>query len=181
MEFLLSLDHALFSSVNHVPHTALTDGIAQFLSWVGGTGIIWLIILFILFVREERKDHWFFLPFSIAGVISWIVSATILKPFFARARPIDLEGTILVDPSINGFSFPSSHAAVSWALAYVLAAEEPSWRWGLFILAFLISLSRLYLGVHFPSDVLMGALLGLAIGHIATELTKYLKHLPRWR
>lgn len=175
MEFLLSIDRAIFFAINQLPHTILTDKTALFFSFVGGNAIIWIVLAAILFFREERKDHWFILPVALAGLGSWLVSTVLLKPLFGRIRPYVFNAAILVDTSADTYSFPSSHATIAWAFALVLAREEPRWRWGLFALAALISLSRIYLGVHYPSDVIAGTMLGLCIGHAATEISCRMK------
>jgi len=157
MELLLTLDRQLFLFINHLPHTSLSDVVALAISGVGTAGIIWFIIAILLFLREEKKDHWFFLPVLLAGGTSWAIVELILKPLVGRIRP---DGS-------DGFSFPSGHATIAFAMAVVLSRKEPKWKWIFYTLATLISLSRIYLGVHYPLDVLFGALLGWGVGRIA--------------
>lgn len=157
---LISFDHAIFLFINHLPHTLVSDTVALTLSGVySSTVIIWLLISIWLFVREEKKDHWFFLPVIMASSLSLLITDVILKNFFARDRP---PGALLFD-----YSFPSGHATFAWALAVVLASKEPRARWLFYGLAFFISLSRVYLGVHYPYDVVAGTLVGLAIGYFS--------------
>ncbi len=183
METLWYLDHQVFLYINHLPHSALADRIALFLSFVGGNALIWIILIAIVVFREERKDHWFILPCFVAGGASWLFSSVLLKSWFGRARPLVLDGTVLVCPSPSSYSFPSSHAAIAWAFAALLMREEPRFRWLFGALATLISLSRIYLGVHYPSDVVAGSLIGLAVGYAAMALEAYVarqwKHARR--
>ncbi len=165
MNALLALDHQLFLAINHLPHAAWSDAVAMSLSGVfGATTVIWLLLAVLLFVREERRNHWFFLPVVAAGTISMLVTDVLLKNYFTRNRPpLDL-GAIYVGAPTVGYSFPSGHATFAWALAVVLAAKEPRAKYFFYILALLISLSRIYLGVHYPADVVGGSFFGLGIG-----------------
>lgn len=169
MERLLLFDQQLFLFINHLPHTPIFDALALTISGIGKGGLLFLLLGLLLFVREERKDHSFI--FSIAGALttSWLLAEVLLKPFIAKSRPFlfgNGEFAIVVDTITTGFSFPSSHATIAWALAVVLARKESRWRWGLYIVASLVSLSRVYLGVHFPIDVVSGAFIGWGIGRL---------------
>jgi undecaprenyl-diphosphatase len=75
---------------------------------------------------------------------------------------------LLLGPK-DGFSFPSGHATTSFCLATVIAMRYPKLRYPIFILAIIVALSRPYVGVHYPSDILIGAVLGIFIGYIVTE------------
>lgn len=65
---ILKIDHNFFFWINHLPHVPLTDGMALALSGVGTAGIIWFITGAWLILREERKDHWFWLPLIITSI-----------------------------------------------------------------------------------------------------------------
>lgn len=173
MERMLSLDQALFLAVNHLPHTETLNMIALTISGVGTAGMIWFLIAAVLFFKEEKKDHWFFLPFIFAGGAGWALVELILKPLIARIRPTELMGAIIVGPASADFSMPSGHATIAFAMATVLAQREPKWRWVFFTLAILIALSRIYLGKHYPLDVTTGALIGWGIGIGAHYLSKH--------
>lgn len=152
------LDQQIFSFVYSLPHPGIITSIAQFLSGIGKAGIIWFLIGFVLFIREEKKDHRFFIPIFLTGGASWVFVDFILKPLIGRPRPTEI---------LTDFSFPSGHATIAWAMAIVLSRYEPRWRWMFYVLAVLISLSRMYLGVHYPLDVLGGAVLGWGISRVA--------------
>ncbi len=167
-QLLISADHRIFLFINHWPHTPLTDAVALTLSGVfASTVVIWLLLSVWLFVREETKDHWFFLPVALASALSILVTDIFLKNFFSRNRPPVTLGTINIGGPLLDHSFPSGHATFAWALAVVLASKEPRARWLFYGLAFFISLSRVYLGVHYPYDVIAGSLIGLGIGNIS--------------
>jgi hypothetical protein len=65
-----AMDQSLFLAINHLPHTVMFDALAGFLSGIGQWGAIWFLIAVILFFREEKRDHWFFLPTVLATVLS---------------------------------------------------------------------------------------------------------------
>lgn len=163
MTSILALDQIVFLAINHLPHTVFFNSMALFLSGIGAWGAIWFVIAIFLFLREEKRDHWFFLPFITAGLLGIVLSEFILKYLITRPRPTELIGAIILTTPGN-YSFPSTHATLAWAMAYLLSREEPRLRYWFYLLAILISLSRIYLGVHYPLDVVGGALLGWAIG-----------------
>lgn len=173
MEILLTLDESVFLLLNTVPHAPLLDVVAMFFSGVGAAGFVWIVISMYLFFQEEQKDHKFFLPVGIAAVLSWIVSDIWLKSLFGRARPTVDIGAIIVGDGAANFSFPSTHATFAWALALVLSRKEPRYAGWFYALAAFISFSRIYLGVHYPGDIIGGTLLGLSIGHAALEADRF--------
>jgi undecaprenyl-diphosphatase len=175
MPTLFSLDRIVFLALNHMPHTDVSNGIAEFFSGIGEWGAVWFIIALVLFFREERRDHWFFLPTLWALGFGVLISEFLLKNIIARSRPMVEFGAIVVSGATN-YSFPSTHATLAFAMAYVLSKEEPNLRVLFYLLAGLISLSRIYLGVHYPTDIIGGALLGLAIGWIALWVEKSIPH-----
>ena len=91
----------------------------------------------------------------------------ILKELFGRVRPCNvLTDVITPIGCAGGFSFPSNHALNNFAAAVFLLRIFPAYKWIFLIVAFLISVSRIYLGVHYPSDVLGGAILGIGFGYL---------------
>jgi undecaprenyl-diphosphatase len=93
------------------------------------------------------------------------VSAHIMKSLFDRVRPCNaLTGVLTPDDKPSSFSFPSSHATNMGGSMTFLALAYPPWAWFCVLFAFLVGLSRIYLGVHYPSDVLGGWVLGVFLG-----------------
>jgi undecaprenyl-diphosphatase len=169
---LFSVDHALFLLVNQLPHSPGLDGLALAISGIGNAGFIWIVFALYLFFREERRGWVFFAPFITAAVFASGISELFLKPTIARLRPaLFVVETIVVGADIpRSFSFPSTHATLAWALATVIASEDPRLGRVSFSLAALVSLSRVYLGVHYPLDVAVGAALGWVIGRVCVAI-----------
>lgn len=180
---LSSLDHALFLLVNQLPHFPGLDSLALAISGIGNAGAIWIVFALYLFFREERRGWAFFTPFLAATVFAAAVSELILKPAIARLRPaMFVIQTIVVGADIpRSFSFPSTHATLAWALATVIAKEDPRLGRLSYALAALVSLSRVYLGMHYPLDVVVGAVLGWAIGRVCVALFSTSTHKRKLR
>ena len=165
MEFLYGLDTTVFFFVNHLGHNIVSDGAAKFLSGVGTAGIIWFVFGVVLFLLEEKKDHWFVLQLFVSAGAAGLVTS-VLKHVVARYRPSPEMGAIIVSAARDLYSFPSGHATLAFAGAVVLSAKEPRFQWFFYTLAFLIAFSRIYLGVHYPLDVVAGGILGFGIGRL---------------
>lgn len=166
MNTILSIDQQIFLWINHVPHSMISDTVAKFFSLIGSVGLIWFVIGIVLFIREERKHHMFFVPIMSAGGLSYVLVEWMMKPFVARVRPTVEIGAIIVGDPKTDYSFPSGHATIAFAMAVVLSSYEPTLKWFFYALAFCISLSRVYIGVHYPFDVVAGGILGWGIGEM---------------
>jgi len=136
--------------------------------------IVPLILLWILlFWRAGRRGR--IIAFLILLVItaSDQISAHVLKPLFARERPpYALDSVRLLVDTTRSFSFPSAHASNAFAVASFVSSFYRHTKVFLYILAGLVAYSRVYVGVHFPLDMLGGAVLGLAIGFSSAFLAR---------
>lgn len=144
-----------------VPHNAIFDAIFSFLSITPDVVFIWIIGFAVLFTRRIMKNKWIlvFLLFSAITAFSAVTYG--FKPLFERPRPyMTLEYEALVCP--RDFSFPSGHAVAAFSGAAILAAFDASRKRRIFyyIMAILISYSRIYLGCHYFVDVLVGGAIG---------------------
>jgi undecaprenyl-diphosphatase len=138
------------------------DPLFEALSYAGSYGFIWLAIA-VAISGFSWSRPWLWTRVGVAILVSESISG-VLKEWSRRDRPpvADPDPTPLVDLPVT-FSFPSGHATVSFACATTLALAVPRLSWPLFALATLISFSRVYVGVHYPFDVLAGAALGVVI------------------
>jgi len=173
MNWLLSVDTQVFFLINHLPHVGFVDSCALFLSGIGEAGLVWFAIGAFLILKEEMKDHRLFIPLGLSGGLAWSIAELIVKPLVARLRPSSaLDGATVVGGFPLGYSFPSTHATFAFALTIVLVYMKPKWKKGLYALACAISLSRVYLGHHYPIDVIVGGLLGWCIGTLVIRWYK---------
>ncbi|MCI8327717.1 MAG: phosphatase PAP2 family protein [Lachnospiraceae bacterium] len=130
---------------------------------LGNAGIFWILaaIFFLCFTRTRKIG----IEASASLLLSFLINNVFLKNVVARIRPYEVvDGLHRLIEKQSDFSFPSGHTASSFAVAVILYLELPK-KYGVpfMILAVLISFSRLYLGVHYPSDVLAGAVSGSLI------------------
>lgn len=141
------------------------DRIVPVITMLGEAGWIWILLAVVLLARKKTRKLG--LAVAISLVVDLVLCNLLLKPLVARTRPFTYrpELTLLVSPP-KDFSFPSGHTAASFAAASALAfAHCRHWRPAM-VLAVLIALSRLYLFVHYPTDVLSGTILGVLCGLI---------------
>ncbi len=134
----------------------------------GDHGLVWIVIALVAAIRLRR-------PLVLVAVVAAIEVASfadgVLKDAIGRRRPP------VADPSVHPLiplphdpSMPSGHAMMAFTGAVVLAGVLPRLRWALLALAAGVAVSRVYLGVHYPSDVVVGGVLGAGIGAVAGRL-----------
>jgi undecaprenyl-diphosphatase len=141
------------------------DSVFRWLTYVGIDGIVWLVIAAVIALIARR---WQVLVLVALADLVAQLTTELLKLAVHRARP---RVTTLV-PEPHSHSFPSGHAASSFACAVVLAAFVPRWRAAFYVLAALIAFSRAYVGVHYPLDVLAGAAWGVVLGLALLDLAE---------
>ena len=143
---------------------AWLDRVMVLLSEVGRGGLIW-IVLALLMAWRRRPLRAGACQIILAVLLSWGLTDGLMKPLVHRPRPFHaLTGVRLLDHRSSTASFPSGHAATSSAGALVFSAVWPAARVAAWALAGLIAYSRIYVGAHYPFDVLAGVLVGAACG-----------------
>lgn len=186
LEALQTFDRRVLLAINGA-HTPALDALMRFASnrnvWVP---FYFLLILWLIYLFRHRT--WLLLPLILGAVgLADSVTSRLFKPFFARLRPCHdptLLGRLHLPDGCGGqFGFLSSHAANSFALAIFLALILPRGHFralkiGAFAWALLLSYSRMYLGAHFPADVLGGAVVGALLGWLAA--VAFQQWSPRW-
>lgn len=146
------------------------DAVMPVVTRLADGGAIWIVVaILLLLFRRTRKTG---ASVAVALLIGLIVGNLILKNAFGRIRPYDLNtGIEILVARLSDYSFPSGHTLASFEAATVLMLRDKRIGIPALILAVLIAFSRLYLYVHYPSDVLAGILLGVLIGALACRLT----------
>ena len=160
-------------------HTPLLDKILAFITSLGNVGIIWIVLAVVLLILPKTRKAGIIV--AAALLMDLILCNLILKNLVARVRPYDVNTAIaiLIKKPLD-FSFPSGHTAASFAAmtALVLAKMKKAWIAAL-VLAVLIAFSRLYFYVHYPTDVLGGAVVGILSGIIGYTIVEKLD--KRWK
>ena len=151
--------------------TDLLDTMLPMISSFGDKGIGWIVLSVILIcIPRYRKAG---ITMGLALIFCLLVGNMTLKPLIARPRPYTYfpEMTLLIAP-LADFSFPSGHTFASFASATALFLYHKKAGIAAYILAAIIAFTRLYLYVHFPSDVIAGMLLGIFSGWLAYQIVQ---------
>ena len=140
--------------------------------------LIWVIAAaVIVFFVEDRRRSWVIAGAAVSGVIAWLASEGIGLLYF-RPRPFAAlaDVRLLINKSPLDKSFPSDHASIAFAIAFAVFFVDRRWGVVLLTLAALVSIGRVFVGVHYPSDILAGALLGLICAFLVHRLIHYFLH-----
>lgn len=151
-------------------HNPVMDKLFVFITSLGNGGIIWILFMLVLLLIPKTRRTGVIL--AVTFVIDIVVCNGILKNVFARVRPCDVNKTVeLLVARPHDYSFPSGHTAISFAAVSGLyfAGEKKLWKPAL-VLAVLMAFSRLYLYVHYPTDILDGIIVGIAAGYLGCWL-----------
>lgn len=186
MNWVIEWDKKLFLFLNGLH----ADWLDQPMSIISER-LVWLpfyVAIIVWLVWKQKKDaFWSIFLISGAIVLSDQITSALMKPFFERLRPCHDPSISyllhLVDDCGARFGFASSHAANTFSLATFLVLLHPGRTWVpylMFTWAAIVSYSRIYLGVHYPGDIIAGALIGSAISYLlylAGSNRKLLKHI----
>lgn len=129
---------------------------------LGKSGIFFIVCAVVmLFFPKWRKTGW---SIGVALLLGLIVCNIIVKPLVARIRPYDVHYVKLLIAPETDFSFPSGHTIAAFEFATAFAIRKKNWAVPVYVLAFLIAFSRLYLYMHYPTDVLVSIVFGAIFG-----------------
>ena len=177
---LIDFEGSILLWIQNNLRSGFLDPIMKAITMLGDKGMIWILItLALLIMRRTRKLG---VMCAASMVFGLIVTNLIIKNWAARIRPYEMvQGLNCIVPLAKDWSFPSGHTTNSLACAWVLFRKAPK-KFGVpaLILAILIAFSRLYVGIHYPTDVLGGALIGLGSACLAMLLVPRLeKRFPK--
>ncbi|MFH1501946.1 MAG: phosphatase PAP2 family protein [Candidatus Eisenbacteria bacterium] len=182
IDILSNLDRTLFILLNgELTHSSL-DWLMPFVTnqenWYPVLIGLWVALL----IWGGRHGRIAAVLLIVAVALADQLTCSVLKPLVGRIRPCNAlppaEVRLLVGAS-RAFSFPSAHAANSFAMATILSWRLPGAAVPAFFVAALVAYSRVYVGVHYPFDVVAGAVLGFAIGKVLTAIGAAVDR--RWR
>ena len=175
MDAILQMDSSILLWIQGSVRNGFLTPIMNVITHLGDKGILWIVItLALLAFRKTRRIG---ICCAISMVVGLVVTNLIIKNWAARVRPYEvIEGLECLVGAQKDFSFPSGHATNSFACACVLLKLTPK-KYGVpaLIMAILISLSRLYVGVHYPTDVLCGVVIGICSAVLALWLVPKLE------
>lgn len=159
----ISFDLPILDWIQANMKSAFMDKFMPFITVFGDAGIFWMILAAVLLIFPKTRKTALGMAFAMA--IGLVVCNMTLKPLVARIRPYDLQAQLGVTINLlcsaqHDFSFPSGHTIASFEAAVVLLKNSKKLGIPAMILAVLISFSRLYLYVHYPTDVLASIILG---------------------
>lgn len=169
MSLIQNLDNSILLYIKNNMHGHIMDKAMVVITSLGDKGLIWIIIAALLIINKKYRKIGFMALAAL--ILATILGEGILKHLVQRVRPsADISAANLLIPKPLSYSFPSGHTTSSFAVAGVLAKYFKDYALELFGLASLIAFSRLYLYVHYPTDVLAGIILGL----ICSKITIYM-------
>ena len=166
---MLQAEFAVLDFIQNNLRCGFLDFIIPKITRLGDAGILWIILTVIfLLTKKYRKTG---IVMAIALAVDLICCNIIIKPLVARTRPYDINTAVkLLIPAQIDYSFPSGHTAASFASAAAMYYSGCRFWKAALVIAVIIGFSRLYLYVHFPTDVLAGALLGVLFGYIGFKI-----------
>ena len=151
---------------------SVLDPVMRWITALGNGGMIWILFTLVMLISKRYRKYG--VMAAVALLLGLLIVNGILKPLLARTRPFLVDSSIelLIDPP-SDHSFPSGHTMSSFAAAVCIYFANKKWGTAALVLAGLIAFSRMYLMVHFPTDVLAGLLLGILFAWTARWIVEY--------
>ena len=170
-----SFDHNVLKAVNSTMRSGILDSIMPYITKLGDAGIFWIALALILLIPKKTRRTG--AAMGVAMVLGLIIGNGIIKNVVARPRPFDISNTVLPRKSLlisppTDYSFPSGHTLASFEAATALYKDHTLYGFAAFVLAILIAFSRISLQVHYPSDVIGGAILGFLLGLLGSTIVR---------
>ncbi len=173
MDKLLELDGNILLWIQDNLRVEALNPVIKFITHLGDAGLVWIVAIAALLAFRKTRKAGIMCVMALIGSV--IINNLILKNLIARTRPYEVvDGLTRLIEKQSDFSFPSGHTGSSIAVGVVMFKELPK-KYGIpaITLGILISLSRLYVGVHYPTDVIVGAIAGAFSAIISIRLYTY--------
>ncbi|MBU6500623.1 MAG: phosphatase PAP2 family protein [Patescibacteria group bacterium] len=170
------MNQSIFQLIHQLSGTsAILDDLGIFLANYLPYLLVLGFLILVIRQKEWRRSSVIFTDGALAVILSRGIVTEVIRFFYNHPRPFDALGfTALISESGN--SFPSGHMTFFFALALIVFYYNKKAGWWYFVLSAIIGLARIYVGVHWPADILGGALIGLVCGLVSHRLVK-----PYWR
>ena len=176
-----SIDKTLFVFINQSLANPVTDFVMPIITNDNLLRIMYGLAMVLLLIFGTKRLRWMVLFSAIALALADQTAAGLLKPIFERMRPCHvLENVNLLVHCGGGYAMPSAHSSSAFAQAIFFGMLIPRSRWYLILFALMIALSRVFVGVHYPFDITVGALLGSLIAYILVIVFRQCENRFGW-
>lgn len=170
MNAVLNFDFAILDFIRAHMSGDFADSLMKLVTSLGNVGILWIVIAAaLLCTKKFRKTG---LQMAVGLILGLIFGNLLIKNIVARPRPFTLRGTDIIIKAPRDYSFPSGHTLASVISAYILWHNNRKAGIAATVTAALIAFSRIYLYVHYPTDIIGGTLLGLLIGFVTVKISE---------
>lgn len=164
--WITNIDWSILYGIQEHIRCAFLDVIMPLITMLGNAGIVWIAAAVAMMITKKFRRTGVLM--GVGMILGILIGNLLIKNLAARERPCWLDESVLMLIKVpSDFSFPSGHTLASAISTTVLIFSDKRFAFAAIPLTLLIAFSRLYLFVHFPSDVFIGALLGIVLGIIA--------------
>lgn len=150
-------------------HNSVMDVVMTSASRLASAGFLWIMICIMICCFSKKNRRYAIIPI-ISLFIAWFLADIIIKPMVCRVRPFEELGLEILVSIPTTSSFPSGHTASSFAAAYSIYSINHKWGFASLLFATLVGISRVYLSVHWPTDVIAGAIIGMLVAYVVCRL-----------
>lgn len=164
LDRILIADENIFLQVNSI-YSPGWDLVFLIITYAGSV-FLWVFVTLVFWLKRKRK----LATLMICALVIDTILTVVLKNLFLRPRPFETYPDANILDAETGFSFPSGHSERAFSAATIIGSFYTKARIPLFILAILVAFSRIYLGVHYPLDVIYGAFNGVLVGILCLSL-----------
>lgn len=175
LESLLNIDGGVLLFIQESIRNPILNSIMIFITTLGDGGYIWIAATILLLIPKKTRKVGIMSAVALLG--SLIINNEIIKNLVKRPRPfVTFTDLQIIIPTPSQYSFPSGHTSSSFAAAAVFYRHLPK-KLGIpsVVLAGLIGFSRLYVGVHYPTDVIAGVVMGIFLSYLAEFLVNFVQ------